>query len=164
MHGEAFNEGPRQAAVLMHGTGRVHFPITAAHDQHASAAGELQLRVCKQVFAREARFGNDVGRQLCRRKGRCSCTANRRDARARAFVDSRCAVLDRVDAHEHDQVELDRRGCSSDHQRLDLNGGKCDGAAALSHDFLAQRRALRSRTRDQYCQVRERRYDLRNHG
>jgi hypothetical protein len=27
-HGEAFNEGPRQAAVLMDGTGAVHFPIT----------------------------------------------------------------------------------------------------------------------------------------
>lgn len=27
-HGEAFNEGPRQAAVLMPGTGRVKFPIT----------------------------------------------------------------------------------------------------------------------------------------
>ena len=29
-HGEAFNEGPRQAAVLMEGTGRVHFPIQTA--------------------------------------------------------------------------------------------------------------------------------------
>jgi peroxiredoxin/tetratricopeptide (TPR) repeat protein len=28
MHGEAFNEGPRQAAVLMGGTGDVHFPVT----------------------------------------------------------------------------------------------------------------------------------------
>ena len=27
-HGEAFNEGPRQAAYLMEGTGRVEFPIT----------------------------------------------------------------------------------------------------------------------------------------
>ncbi len=30
MHGDAFNEGPRQAAHLMGGTGRVHFPITTA--------------------------------------------------------------------------------------------------------------------------------------
>lgn len=30
MHGEAFNEGPRQAAVLMPGTGNVHFPCTCA--------------------------------------------------------------------------------------------------------------------------------------
>jgi peroxiredoxin len=29
MHGEAFNEGPRQAAYLMGGTGKVHFPVTA---------------------------------------------------------------------------------------------------------------------------------------
>ena len=28
MNGDAFNEGPRQAAVLMHGTGGVHFPVT----------------------------------------------------------------------------------------------------------------------------------------
>jgi hypothetical protein len=28
MHGEAFNEGPRQAAYLMAGTGDVHFPVT----------------------------------------------------------------------------------------------------------------------------------------
>jgi peroxiredoxin/tetratricopeptide (TPR) repeat protein len=28
MHGEAFNEGPRQAARLVAGTGEVHFPIT----------------------------------------------------------------------------------------------------------------------------------------
>jgi len=27
-NGEAFNEGPRQAAVLMEGTGNVHFPVT----------------------------------------------------------------------------------------------------------------------------------------
>jgi peroxiredoxin len=27
-HGEVFNEGPRQAAYLMHGTGRVSFPVT----------------------------------------------------------------------------------------------------------------------------------------
>ncbi len=27
-HGEAFDEGPRQAAVLMLGTGKIHFPIT----------------------------------------------------------------------------------------------------------------------------------------
>ncbi len=29
VHGEAFNEGPRQSAVLMPGTGLVHFPITS---------------------------------------------------------------------------------------------------------------------------------------
>ena len=28
MNGDAFDEGPRQAAVLMPGTGNVHFPIT----------------------------------------------------------------------------------------------------------------------------------------
>ena len=28
MHGEAFNEGPRQLAYMMRGTGKVHFPIT----------------------------------------------------------------------------------------------------------------------------------------
>src|SRR5688500_4606052 len=28
MHGEAFNEGPRQATYLMGGTGKVHLPIT----------------------------------------------------------------------------------------------------------------------------------------
>lgn len=30
-HGEAFNEGPRQSAYLMGGTGNVHFPITTSH-------------------------------------------------------------------------------------------------------------------------------------
>ncbi len=30
MHGEAFNEGPRQRAVLTPGTGQVHFPCTVA--------------------------------------------------------------------------------------------------------------------------------------
>jgi len=28
-HGEAFNEGPRQGAYLMQGTGKVHFPVTS---------------------------------------------------------------------------------------------------------------------------------------
>jgi peroxiredoxin/tetratricopeptide (TPR) repeat protein len=32
-HGEAFNEGPRQAAVLMDGTGGVHFPITTKNKE-----------------------------------------------------------------------------------------------------------------------------------
>src|SRR5690242_2200721 len=32
MNGEAFNEGPRQAAVLMEGTGSVHFPITTKNE------------------------------------------------------------------------------------------------------------------------------------
>jgi len=31
MHGEAFNEGPRTAAIRMQGMPDVHFPITAAH-------------------------------------------------------------------------------------------------------------------------------------
>ncbi|MDB6175371.1 MAG: alkyl hydroperoxide reductase/Thiol specific antioxidant/Mal allergen [Chthoniobacteraceae bacterium] len=31
MNGEAFNEGPRQAAVLMEGTGKVEFPITTSN-------------------------------------------------------------------------------------------------------------------------------------
>lgn len=30
-NGEAFNEGPRQAAVLMEGTGHISFPVTTAH-------------------------------------------------------------------------------------------------------------------------------------
>ena len=32
-HGEVFNEGPRQAAYLMGGTGNVSFPITSAHPE-----------------------------------------------------------------------------------------------------------------------------------
>lgn len=32
-HGVAFNEGPRQAAYLMSGTGNVHFPATCANEQ-----------------------------------------------------------------------------------------------------------------------------------
>ena len=32
-HGEFLNEGPRQSAYLMGGTGHVHFPITTEHDQ-----------------------------------------------------------------------------------------------------------------------------------
>jgi peroxiredoxin len=32
-HGEAFNEGPRQAAYLMGGTGRVEFPVTTTNPQ-----------------------------------------------------------------------------------------------------------------------------------
>jgi peroxiredoxin len=32
MHGEAFDEGPRQAAVLMEGTGSVQFPVTTSSE------------------------------------------------------------------------------------------------------------------------------------
>ena len=32
-HGEAFNEGPRQGAYLMEGTGKVHFPVTSENPQ-----------------------------------------------------------------------------------------------------------------------------------
>lgn len=32
-HGEAFNEGPRQKAYLMGGTGRVHFPVSTKNEQ-----------------------------------------------------------------------------------------------------------------------------------
>jgi peroxiredoxin len=32
-HGETFNEGPRQSAFLMEGTGNVHFPITVATEE-----------------------------------------------------------------------------------------------------------------------------------
>lgn len=31
MHGQVFDEGPRQAAYLMGGTGKVHFPVTSKH-------------------------------------------------------------------------------------------------------------------------------------
>jgi len=34
-HGDAFNEGPRQAAVLMPGVGRIHFPITTSKPEAA---------------------------------------------------------------------------------------------------------------------------------
>ena len=33
MHGEVFNEGPRQAAYLMGDTGNVTFPITSANPE-----------------------------------------------------------------------------------------------------------------------------------
>ena len=33
LHGEAFNEGPRQRAYLMEGTGRVHLPVTTKSEQ-----------------------------------------------------------------------------------------------------------------------------------
>lgn len=33
LHGDSFNEGPRQAAYLMSGMGNVHFPATCANDQ-----------------------------------------------------------------------------------------------------------------------------------
>ncbi len=32
-HGEAFNEGPRQGAVLISGTGDIHFPVTTKNEQ-----------------------------------------------------------------------------------------------------------------------------------
>ena len=32
LHGEAFNEGPRQAAVLMPGMGDIHFPVTTKNE------------------------------------------------------------------------------------------------------------------------------------
>lgn len=32
-HGESFNEGPRQAAYLMGGTGKVHFPVTTKNEE-----------------------------------------------------------------------------------------------------------------------------------
>ena len=33
MNGDAFNEGPRQRAVLIEGTGSVHFPITTKSEE-----------------------------------------------------------------------------------------------------------------------------------
>lgn len=44
-HGEVFNEGPRQAARLMEGTGRVHFPVTSPSEdaQKFVAQGVAQL-------------------------------------------------------------------------------------------------------------------------
>jgi peroxiredoxin len=33
VHGEVFNEGPRQAAWLMEGVGHIHFPVTIANDE-----------------------------------------------------------------------------------------------------------------------------------
>ncbi len=45
LHGEAFNEGPRQAAVLMQGTGTVSFPVTTNNElaQKFVAQGVGQL-------------------------------------------------------------------------------------------------------------------------
>ena len=33
LHGEVFNEGPRQKAFLIEGTGRVHFPVTTQNPE-----------------------------------------------------------------------------------------------------------------------------------
>jgi len=45
LHGESFNEGPRQAAYLMEGTGRIEFPITTsdprAQQFFAQGVGQL---------------------------------------------------------------------------------------------------------------------------
>ncbi len=47
LHGEAFDEGPRQKAYLMDGTGGVHFPITTT-----SPAGPAVLRSGRRPVAR----------------------------------------------------------------------------------------------------------------
>lgn len=103
MHGEAFNEGPRQAACLMTGAGRVHFPITtrSAGAQKFFDQGVGQLHGF-WYFEAERSF-----RQAAALDPDCAMTywgmamANNNNARrARGFIEKAAALKARASPRE----------------------------------------------------------------
>ncbi len=103
VHGEAFNEGPRQAAVLMPGTGRVHFPVTtkSAEAQKFFNQGVGQLHgfwyyEAERSFRQVAALDKDCAMAYW---GLAMANVNN-EKRAKEFLKKAAALKPRTDARE----------------------------------------------------------------
>ncbi|MEP3481880.1 MAG: redoxin domain-containing protein [Fuerstiella sp.] len=107
-HGEIFNEGPRQAAFLMEGTGEVDFPVTAASEQ----ARQFFLQGVGQLhgfwyFESERSF-----RQAAALDPNCAMAywgmamSNRKNVdRARGFIQEAKDRMDKVTGYEQKWIK-----------------------------------------------------------
>lgn len=107
-HGEAFNEGPRQSAYLMGGTGKVHFPVTTTHPdvQQFIEQGIGQLHgfwdlEAERTFRHAAALDPD-----CAMAYWGAALATKRNAkRARGFIDKAVALKSKVSPREQKYID-----------------------------------------------------------
>jgi len=107
-HGEAFNEGPRQKAYLMGGTGKVHFPIStgdatvqAFFDQGIGQLHGFWYFEAERSFRQAAAIDPDCAMNYW---GMALANVNNRK-RARGFIEE--ALERREDASEHERMWID---------------------------------------------------------
>jgi len=103
LHGEAFNEGPRQAAVLMSGCGKVDFPITTklpeAQNFFNQGVGQLHgfwYFEAERSFRQVALLDKDCAIAYW---GMAMANVNN-EARAKGFIRKATALKDKASARE----------------------------------------------------------------
>lgn len=108
MHGDAFNEGPRQAAYLMGGTGKVHFPVTtrSAEAQKFFDQGIGQLHgfwyfEAERSFRQVAMLDPDCAMAYW---GMAMANVNN-TKRAREFVEKAASLRSRADGREQQWID-----------------------------------------------------------
>lgn len=108
VHGEAFNEGPRQEAHLMPGAGRVHFPVTTkskpAQQFFTQGVGQLHgfwYYEAERSFRQAAKFDPDCAMAYW---GMAMANANN-DKRAKGFLAKASALKDKASAKEKRWIE-----------------------------------------------------------
>ena len=139
-HGEAFNEGPRQAAYLMPNPGSVHFPVTSDHadvpamfDQGVGHLHGFWFFEAERSFRQVAAWDPDCAMAYWG----MALSNPYNDERAAAFA--REAWLRRENASEHEQMYIDAwaRFYQADYEEvveeepLDLPVSETDGVSSV---------------------------------
>ena len=109
VHGEVFNEGPRQEAHLMAGTGAIAFPVTteskAAQQFFTQGVGQLHgfwFFEAERSFRQAAKFDPNCAMAYW---GMTMANANN-DKRARGFLAKASALKDKASAKEKRWIEI----------------------------------------------------------
>ncbi len=108
LHGEAFNDGPRQEAHLMAGTGQVDFPVSTkskpAQQFFTQGVGQLHgfwYYEAERSFRQAAKFDPDCAMAYW---GMTMANVNN-DKRARGFLAKASALKDKASAREKRWIE-----------------------------------------------------------
>jgi peroxiredoxin len=139
VHGESFNEGPRQAASLLGGTGRVSFPATCKSDEVQQFINQGVGQVhgfwyfeAERSFRQAAALDPDCAsaywgmamanaNNATRAKGFIAEAAQRRDKaspREKMYIDALKAYLDKEDSKEKDADKTRRQALVKAYERI----------------------------------------------
>lgn len=119
-HGEAFNEGPRQAAYLMPGLGNVDFPVSTTHElaQRFIHQGVAQLHgfwyyEAERSFRQAAQFDPQCAMSYW---GMAMANVENRP-RAREFIAQAVDLKDKATRREQLYIEAYERFCRDEDQK-----------------------------------------------
>ncbi|WP_425396825.1 redoxin domain-containing protein [Aeoliella sp.] len=120
--GEAFNEGPRQAAYLMHGTGDVDFPVTTTSEEAQAffnqGVGQLHgywYFEAERSFRQAAKIDPDCGMAYW---GMAQANV-KNEERARGFIERAYELRDKVTDAERLHIEAYHRFLNEQNKKKD---------------------------------------------